>query len=433
MSARQQFLEALNEDWIRFRADSTENSIVREQVGNASPKWVSLVDAAREFGSDAQSAGPLAGHELFFEHVHLTPKGNYQLAKLLAAEVSRVVFGDGQPKSHWLDETECARAIGLTPFGELTLLRRMDELTARPPFTAQLDFAEERSRLKREIEALDAQLSKPSEWSPILASLEAALQRDPTPFLMFHLASAQAQVGHWVRALELNDQLALQEPVSPERIAQRAFLLQRLGRVNEAEALLLESAERDPFYFQTYGLLGSLWAERKEGAKARAYFESLVKRMPDNRAGRQMLAQFYSATDEAKAEEQWRAILDTAPDDEESLVALVERLFRTRRADEALTIMLRAYRYNPRNFANASRLEQIFEDKGDVEKTVQFMEAMAESGPVRPVLYADLAEKLVQLHRYDEAAFYKARGVNAARVVRDEALVRQLSAMSVPQ
>jgi tetratricopeptide (TPR) repeat protein len=155
--------------------------------------------------------------------------------------------------------------------------------------------------------------------------------------------------------------------------------------------------------------------------------------MPDNRAGRQLLAQFYSATDEAKAEEQWRAILDTAPDDEESLVALVERLFRTRRADEALTIMLRAYRYNPRNFANASRLEQIFEDKGDAEKTVEFMEAMAESGPVRPVLYADLAEKLVQLHRYDEAAFYKARGVNAARVVRDEALVRQLSAMSVPQ
>ena len=54
---------------------------------------------------------------------------------------------------------------------------------------------------------------------------------------------------------------------------QRAFLLQELKRTNEAEELLLQAAAAEPYYFQTYGLLASLWAAtgrtpRPDGAGA---------------------------------------------------------------------------------------------------------------------------------------------------------------------
>jgi tetratricopeptide (TPR) repeat protein len=257
-----------------------------------------------------------------------------------------------------------------------------------------------------------------------------ALKRDPTPYLLFHLAAANAERGNFVRALELNEQLETLQPKSPEQMVQKAFLLQALGRMKEAEAVLLESARREPFYMQTYGLLGNLWAARGERAKALSYFETCVARMPNNRGAREIYAHLLASNgDGAAAESQWRAILKSTPDDEGALVPLAVGLYRQNRGDEALGLMLAAYAYNPHSFENNGRLEQIYAERGDIGKTVEFMKAMADSGPVKSALHADLSVLLLKLGRDEEAKIELVRARQAAQEDGDEALLQRIAGL----
>src|SRR5664279_2257526 len=81
--AREHFLRARELDSLRFRADSRINDINRS-VANSS--GAELVDADQEFAK-ASSDG-ISGAELVYEHVHLTPEGNYLLARMMFLEIA---------------------------------------------------------------------------------------------------------------------------------------------------------------------------------------------------------------------------------------------------------------------------------------------------------------------------------------------------------
>jgi tetratricopeptide (TPR) repeat protein len=156
--ARRHYLDALQWDGLRFRADATINQIIRRVVQSAPARSVMLADAAEALGSDAASTAAPAGHAFFFEHVHLTWEDNYALARLLAGRAATALFADARP-GKWLDAQGCADAVGFTEFGRVTMLRRMKQLTTRPPFSGQLGFAANCARTDREISAAEAALS----------------------------------------------------------------------------------------------------------------------------------------------------------------------------------------------------------------------------------------------------------------------------------
>jgi predicted Zn-dependent protease len=174
----------------------------------------------------------------------------------------------------------------------------------------------------------------------------------------------------------------------------------------------------EPYYFQTYGLLATLWGQTGAKDKALAFFKNLVQRMPGGIAVRMIYAQLLISVGQGdEADEQLRAILQSMPDENDALGLFVERLYERGKTAEALDWMLKAYAYNPRNFANDARLEQIYEEKGDLERTVMYMQAMGESGPVKVDLYLDLATHLFKLGRREEgvAALGKARNIASAQ------------------
>ncbi len=403
-AARRHYLQARDGDALRFRADTRLNEILRAAAA-ADPGTVTLVDAAAALGAGARSTGAIAGHRYFFEHVHLTWDGNFALARLLAGPAGRLLTGAPPAGDAWLDEPACAAAVGFTDYGRATMDMTMDGLTGRPPFTGQRTFAADRAWLQAQVAAANQKLSASGAMQAVAAAVDQALARDPqNPFLAFHAASVHAQLGEFARALSFNDTLATLEPPSPEQAAQRAFLLQELGRGAEAEKLLLGSAARDPFYFQTYELLGRFWAEAHQFSQAVDYFSKLVARMPDSLALRHVLAQVLAGNgEEAQAEEQWRTILRLSPDDEGALEPLCTRMLRRGRVDEAIGLMQAAFAYNPRSYANNARLVQVFDQRGDVAATVQYMQALAASGPVNAALHLDLAANLRRLGREDEA------------------------------
>jgi tetratricopeptide (TPR) repeat protein len=429
-AARGQYLEALRLDALRFRADAGINAIVRRAAATY-PGVVTLVDAARELGSDAGSAAPPAGAEFFFEHVHLRWEGNYTLARLLAPAAWAALHDGRTAAPVWLDPAACADAVGFTELGRLAMSRSMAELTNRPPFTGQSSYADNRLRLLTDIATTEAALASPGAVAAAVGKVDSALRRDPrNPTLLFQATVARLQSGDFAGGLALTDRLAAILPFSPEQAAQKAFLLQQLGRTSEAEELLRRSADSAPYYFQTYGLLAQLWISAGQTAKAREYFKRLVERMPDSRGARSFYAQLLAHDgDWRSAEQQWRAILRLVPDDASALDPLVKRLRQDGRVDEAIQLMQTAYAYNPRNFDNDARLIQVCADRGDPAGLVTYMQALAASGPVNARLYIDLAQNLQKLGRREEMQAALARGQRAAKAEGDETALRSIEEM----
>lgn len=424
-AARSHYLEALELDALRFRADARVNDVIR-RVAARHPATAVLVDAAHELGSAPTSVAAPAGAGLFFEHVHLRWEGNYALGRLLAPAVWAALAGANAPPARWRDTAECAAFLGYTELGHLAMARSMAALTGRPPFTGQTSYAEDRTRLQDEIAALEARLAVPGAISAAVAMVEAARARAATePLLLFQAAAARLAAGDYRGSLELNDQLQSLLPFSPEVVAQRAFVLRQLGQNGAAEELLLASARVDPFYFQTHNLLFELWVSTRQWPKAVTYFAELAARMPEG--ARSLYAEVLARSgDWTAAEQQWRAALQRVPDDEAALGPLLQHLQRSQNWEAALDLMRKAHAYNPRSFANNSRLAQIYEAQGDSESAVFYLRALAESGPVNAQLYLDLATHLAKLGREDEAAAALAKAKRLAAATSDHAAMRQL-------
>lgn len=426
--ARSHYLEALELDALRFRADSRINAIIRS-VAARYPTTVTLVDAAKELGSDPTSTVMPAGADRFFEHVHLHWAGNYALGRLMAPAVWAALSSEKTALPQWRDPAECAAFLGYTELGQLAMVRGMLALTGRPPFTGQTSYAQDRARLQSEVASLEAKLAEPGAISAAATQIEAALQRAPLdPPLLFQAAAARLRAGDYKRALDWNDKVRSILPFSPEAVAQRAFVLRQLGQNDEAERLLLESARSDPFYFQTHNLLFELWVSTHQLTKAREYFGGLAARMPEG--ARSLYAEVLARSgDWPAAEQQWRVVLQRVPDDESALGPLLRHLQKSQDRQSALDLMLKAYAYNPRSFANNSRLAQVYAGQGDSEKAVLYLSALAESGPVNARLYLDLAAHLAKLGRRDEVTVALAKAKRLAEATSDLVALRQLEEM----
>ena len=81
--AQQHFLRGRELDTLRFRADSKINDINRTV---AAATGAELVDAESIFAKG--SPDRLIGSELVYEHVHLTPEGNYLLARAMFLQIA---------------------------------------------------------------------------------------------------------------------------------------------------------------------------------------------------------------------------------------------------------------------------------------------------------------------------------------------------------
>ena len=144
--AKRHFLRARDLDTLRFRADSEINEINRSVV--ASTAGVELVDAEDIFSKE--SPNDIIGSDLVYEHVHMTPLGNYLLARAmflqitskLAAEAGRPAQPGGVPS-----EAECEQLLAFTGHDRSRITMEMLQRLQRPPFSNQLNHSDQVMRL----------------------------------------------------------------------------------------------------------------------------------------------------------------------------------------------------------------------------------------------------------------------------------------------
>jgi len=141
-AAREHFSRARDLDTLRFRADRRTNDINRSVA--ASSSGAELVDAEEIF--DKESPNGIVGSELVYEHVHLTPEGNYLLARAMFLQIaSKLTAGSGQslPAGDVPSQAECEQWLAFTGHDRLRITREMLERLQKPPFTNQLNHSDQ--------------------------------------------------------------------------------------------------------------------------------------------------------------------------------------------------------------------------------------------------------------------------------------------------
>jgi len=158
--ARHAFFAARELDALRFRADSRINRIIRE-VADEEGAGVHLVDAERAMSKSDKSVAGLAGEEFFFEHVHMTFDGNYEVARAMFPVVVGLlpdaIRAKGPESPTPPTRAQAAKVMGLTAWLQAQMFSYMLQMTEHPPFTGQFDHAQRRGALKEMVRRFESQ------------------------------------------------------------------------------------------------------------------------------------------------------------------------------------------------------------------------------------------------------------------------------------
>jgi tetratricopeptide (TPR) repeat protein len=144
-AAKAHFARARDLDTLRFRADIKMNDINRSVASSAAAE---LVDADAIFSD--QTPNGVTGSELVYEHVHMTPLGNYTLARAMFRQIaSKLPLENGQPlqDADIPSEAECERVLAFTNHDQMRIAAEMLQRLQRPPFTNQLNHSDQILRL----------------------------------------------------------------------------------------------------------------------------------------------------------------------------------------------------------------------------------------------------------------------------------------------
>ena len=170
--AKQHFSRARDLDTLRFRADSKINDINRSVA--ASTTGTELVDAEEIFSKESPNS--IIGSDLVYEHVHMTPLGNYLLARAMFLQIaSKLAMEAGRPAQPGgvPSEAECEQMLAFTGHDRSRITMEMLQRLQRPPFTNQLNHSDQVMRLTIQAEA---PAESPDET---VAQYEWAIRKNP--------------------------------------------------------------------------------------------------------------------------------------------------------------------------------------------------------------------------------------------------------------
>jgi tetratricopeptide (TPR) repeat protein len=404
-AARKYYLAAQHWDALRFRPAPRLNQIVRE-VARAHPGVV-LVDNALELGSDPAAPGDITGRELMFEHVHPDWEGNNRLARLMAEGVERSLFAKTPGDGPWLDSAATATAIGYTPVERFNVLQRAALITRHAPFPNQLTYAEDQTRLAREMAAAETVRRDPAELRRADQVVHAAAAKNPDNADLAKLEVELADDrGDLAAALDQVRRAQTLQPANFALTTDEAIKLARLGRFGEAERLLLATAAtcspRD--LDKMTPAIADFYTRTKRFADGRTWFEQAMTRHPGSlplRFYRGRLA--LAAGDLKTAESDNRAVLGAQPANETALESLMALLHGQGRTKELEELCLQHAGLQPDNQANQFRAAQIFEARGQSAEAAKALLAATRSGPVLLPVRLRLANLLYTQGRQREA------------------------------
>jgi tetratricopeptide (TPR) repeat protein len=346
-------------DALRFRADSRINDLIRKVAQETNG---SLIDAEKEFG--------LAGEELFYEHVHLTPEGNYRLASLFA---DRIV-GAGAAPTPRLDEVR--RMLALTRSDESRMRRQIAALMERPPFTGQADHDRRLARFKSMIE-----------YGPLVSDAmpiyDAAIRNRPNDI---HLRARYAELlRESGKPAEAAAEWAALNQLAPGRKiwqTSHGAALSDAGRQEEAKAAYRRALDIDAHFDLAHFGLAAANARQQNFHEAERDYRAALDINPDYAEARVALAQLLARSGKSQpAIEQYRKAVQSRPDMPEAHYDLGVLLAQSNQLEAAIQHYQEAIRLRPAYPEALNNLGTSLAKKGDYASAARAFERAVELKP----------------------------------------------------
>lgn len=372
--AQAEFAAARDLDALRFRCDSRLNAIIRQQAKDD----VTLADA-EEAIAGASSDG-IAGADFFYEHVHLTFRGNYVLGRSIAEKLEQAL--GLSVSAPWPQPGDCARRLGYTPRDSQIALSAILGRLADVPFTFQANHEEQVSHLAESARGMRSPNSAAS-LAEAQSGAETALAASPDDAALWEqlaeIKQAQGDAGGALTAVRRSldkvpsnadcwllcgTVLAQQEKyedaaaafervfeLDPEAVWARhnfALCLEKLGRRDQAIAEFKYTLKMRPRYGTGWLALGQLYEETGLTNDAeRCYDMALNNRVnqPDDLAA---LARFcMSRRWFGLAATNFAAAIELSPSDPSLRVGAGRALVALGRHNEAVQQYLAAVELDP--------------------------------------------------------------------------------------
>jgi len=281
-AARTEFLMARDLDALPFRADSALNLAVTTVAEDGKGRRVGFVDAQKAIAEVSDFR--IAGGDLFYEHVHLNPEGNYRLAVALADAVvpwlPKEIVAKG--RSAWSDAASTGEQLGLSDWNRYAMLEDIARRLNEAPYTSQFNHAVQRRRIAEQMAELRPRLH-PREVADARERFEAAVKRRPDrAWIHQNFAEFLEMAGDTEAALAEWTTLARLIPHHYLPPYQSGRLLARLKRFDDASERLGAALRMRPDLDEAHLDLGQILAAQKKWAEALGEYAVFQNRRPDD-------------------------------------------------------------------------------------------------------------------------------------------------------
>jgi len=281
--ARQRYVQALELDTLRFRADSSINQIVREVSENRQPQGIYFVDTAEVFEKESPHNCP--GFESFFEHVHFNFPGNYLLARTVFDKVEQILpdriktqkAGDAAIPS----EDVCAKQLAFTAYDRARVAQTiLGVISNTQPFTNQAYHKEIVDFWKQKVEHLNREIDRMA-FASALEQYEQAINLDKNDrclrvnfaeFLQAH-KNLPAAVKQYRTVIE-------QIPYDHQSLVALATMEAKVGDADQAMKHALMAIKAMPTDLIANYLAGALYQTKGQYKKAQKYMAEAIRLNP---------------------------------------------------------------------------------------------------------------------------------------------------------
>ena len=267
-----EFVEARDQDSLRFRADSKINSLARKV---ALDKEVQFVDSEKAFREKEDLTD-----DLFVDHVHFAFGGSYLLARTMAIKVAESL-NLGSRVEDWLDEEGCANKLGFTPVNKIQILNVMQQRFSKSPFNEHTNHEERDSKLAAEISRLKASLTQKN-FDKEQKNYENLLNKNPDDWHLrkefaIHLSARSKNT----EASEQYQKIADLLPHRPEMWYRLGMSYRRSEENSKAQNAFEKAIKLKPNFYQAHFNLASCYVDLKQWSIASESFKNTVSIRPE--------------------------------------------------------------------------------------------------------------------------------------------------------
>ncbi len=259
---------AKEKDVLRFRASANLNSILRERCKNAPKGEVTLLDIDRDL---SDGSGGLSDSELFYEHVHFTFLGNFEVASRLLKAIDPVVrkrFALPLDSQETVPDLEaCATRLGYTVVEHERYDRFiLEEMMGKAPFTGQQGHEERHARLLREHENKYAGILTSKTEAEALAACREQMDIHPDDlYVRRTYLNHCSKLDQSEEAIQVLEHLVERQPKNYFFLSMLAGEHMSLGRDESAKQLFKDALAINPYYYVARHNLAVLRAREQPG------------------------------------------------------------------------------------------------------------------------------------------------------------------------